>query len=302
MRRMRAVISGALLLLVGGATPQARAEAPSNCGRYIKCGGNHGGIDTSTSRDQVANLPQAPGDGRTLIDAAYVGPRYEYDTTIACSIQPPGGPAAEALCSVAISSCSNPTKGPGPLTRIWRRTVDPTGAVSGWQQIGVTCWTDVAPGSKPRVTMAMIINAFHNTPWSKAQITTQPAGNVTLVGLDTYYQVNWTPAGFQPDEVDTVDLLGYGVDIRPKLDHFTYLFGDGDTFGPTTYLGGVYPTGTITHQYQVAGSYNTRVDTTFGADFRINGGAWAPIPDTVTVPGPPTTLTVKTAKARLVSH
>ena len=217
-------------------------------------------------------------------------------------MQPPGGVGADTLCAGAITSCSNPANGAGPLTRIWRRTVQPTGAVSGWEQIGVTCWADVAPGATPRVTMAMIINAFRHTPWAKTQVTTQPAGNVTLVRLDTYYQVNWSAAGYQPEEVDTVDLLGYAVQIRPKLDHFTYVFGDGETFGPTTYLGGVYPTGTITHQYLTPGVNNTRVDTTFGADFRINGGAWAPIPDTVTVPGPATAVTVRTATARLVNH
>ncbi|MEP6798201.1 MAG: hypothetical protein ABI890_08640, partial [Lapillicoccus sp.] len=235
-------------------------------------------------------------------DPAYNGPRYEYDTTIACTFQPPGGPSAEALCTVAITTCSDPAKGAGPLTRIWRRTINPDGTISGWTQIGVTCWADVAPGSRPRVTMDMIINAFHHTPWSQAQLTTQPAGNITLVGLDTYYQVNWTPTGYQPDEVDTVTLLGYAVQIRPRLDHFSYVFGDGHTFGPTTYLGGVYPTGTITHQYRSEGAYGSRVDTTFGADFRINGSAWAPIPDTVTVPGPPTNVTVRTATARLVTH
>ncbi|GAA1904475.1 hypothetical protein [Lapillicoccus jejuensis] len=148
----------------------------------------------------------------------------------------------------------------------------------------------------------MIINAFHLTPWAKTQITTQPVGNKTLVGLATYYQVNWSTAGYQPDEVNTVNLLGYQVDIRPRLDHFTYVFGDGDEFGPTKELGGVYPSGTITHQYLKAGTFTSRVDTTFGADFRVNGGAWTPIPDTVTVPGPGTAIEVHTAENRLVQN
>lgn len=174
--------------------------------------------------------------------------------------------------------------------------------IQDWQAIGVTCWADVAPGAAPRPTMAMIINAFKNTPWAKSQITTQPVGNRTLVGLDTYYQVNWSAQGYQPGEVNTVNLLGYQVDIRPRLDHFTYVFGDGQTFGPTTEAGGVYPKGTITHQYLKAGTYTSRVDTTFGADFRVNGGDWTPIPDTVTVPGPGTAIEVHTAENRLVEN
>jgi hypothetical protein len=128
---------------------------------------------------------------------------------------------------------------------------------------------------------------------------------VTLVGLDTYYKVNWTAEGFQPGEVDAIDparMNGYRVDIRVKLVSFTWLFGDGQTFGPTTAEGGVYPSGSITHRYLRSGSYSASVNTTFGGEFRIDGGDWAPIPDSVTVPGPATTVTVRTAQAELVSH
>ena len=39
-----------------------------------------------------------------------------------------------------------------------------------------------------------------------------------------------------------------------------------------------------------------RVDTTFGADFSLDGATWDEIPSTVTVPGPATTVTVREAK------
>jgi hypothetical protein len=95
---------------------------------------------------------------------------------------------------------------------------------------------------------------------------------------------------------------GYHVDVRVKLVNFMWQFGDGQTFGPTMSEGGVYPSGNITHQYLKGGAYPTSVDTIFGGEFRIDGGDWAPIPDTVTVPGPATTVTVRTAQAELVSH
>ncbi len=150
--------------------------------------------------------------------------------------------------------------------------------------------------------MAMIQEAFHTTPWARPVITTEPKGDITLVGLDTYYKVNWTTQGFQPGEIEPFTLLATPVEVRITLDHFTYFFGDGQDFGPTSNEGGVYPSGGITHQYPKVGDYPARVDTTFGGEFRINGGAWAPIPDTVTVPGPPTNVTVKTARAELVNH
>src|SRR6476469_6373751 len=89
-----------------------------------------------------------------------------------------------------------------------------------WEFVGLTCWADVVPGSRPTVTMSMIQNAFNHTPWAKPQISTQPKGDVTLVGLDTFYKVNWTAEGFQPGEVDAIAptrMNGYHVEVRVKL-------------------------------------------------------------------------------------
>ncbi len=84
------------------------------------------------------------------------------------------------------------------------------------------------------------------------------------------------------------------------MQSFTYVFGDGvlaaDDLG-----GGTYPSGDVVHSYATAGRYAARVDVTWTADFRVDGGAWAPIPDQVVVPGPATEVTVKTAKAVLVN-
>lgn len=153
--------------------------------------------------------------------------------------------------------------------------------------------------------MGMIQDAFNRTPWAKPQVSTQPSGNVTLVGLDTFYRLNWTAEGYEPDEFEVVDparMNGYQIDVRVKLVSFIWNFGDGQTFGPTTSEGGVYPSGNITHKYLSGGTYPSSVATTFGGDFRINGGDWAPIPNTATVPGPATAVTVRTAEAQLVSH
>lgn len=150
--------------------------------------------------------------------------------------------------------------------------------------------------------MADLKAAFLRTPWSKPQISSQPVGNTTLVNLRTFYKVNWAPQGFQPGEVDRAVLRGIPVQIRPKLVGFTYVFGDGSTAGPTTSTGGVYPDGDITHTYRGKGEYPVRVNTTFGADFSLDGSTWDDIPSTVTVPGPSTTITVREAKGVLVNR
>jgi hypothetical protein len=298
---------GALTASALGTTGVAPAWAADHCQRLEVCAPDNEGILSGTRREDVTNLPEGPDVDRSrLYQPAANAPRYEYGSTTSCITGArPGDAGADVMCNGAVMACSNPANGPGPLTRIWRRTIQQGQPPSPWQLIGTTCWSDAVPGSRPVLTMAMIQDAFNHTPWAVAEISTQPAGNVTLVGLDTYYKVNWTTQGFQPNEIDAIDparMNGYRVDIRVKLVNFMWQFGDGQTFGPTTSEGGVYPSGNITHQYLKGGAYPASVNTTFGGEFRIDGGDWAPIPDTVTVPGPTTTVTVRTAQAELVSH
>jgi len=148
--------------------------------------------------------------------------------------------------------------------------------------------------------MGQILAAFHNTPWARPTVHIQPEGNLTLVTLDTYFQVSWPTTGFQPGEIDTTTLLGNQVRIRPTAAGYTYYFGDGATTGPTLSPGGPYPGGDITHAYPKAGTYPTRIDITYGGEFSVAAGPWIPIPDTVTVTGQIQPVTVKTARARLV--
>jgi len=270
-------------------------------------GDDEGGFDAVTRGNGVfssATLAQVGllKAGKNLDGSAVTTP-WEYSTRLACQTADIGGDD-NAACYKAATGClgNSPTEGVGLMYEILRR---PLGSNGAWEFIATTCFGDQVPGTSPVVTLAMVLDAFHNTPWAKPVITTEPKGNVTLVALDTFYKVNWSSDGFQPNEVEPIDpatMLGFEVDIRPRLDHFTYFFGDGQDFGPTSNEGGVYPSGGITHQYLKAGDYPARVDTTFGGEFRINGGAWAPIPDTVTVPGPPTNVTVRTARAELVNH
>jgi hypothetical protein len=181
----------------------------------------------------------------------------------------------------------------------------PLPSTGPWALVGTTCLPNMVPGAKPVPTLEMVIKAFHQTDWAKGSISTQPKGNTTLVNLKTFYKVDWAAAGFQPGEIDLVDpatMFGYRVEIRPKLVSYVYRFGDGTSEGPTTSPGGVYPDGDIVHTYRRPGTYTSRVDVTFGADFRINGGAWIAIPDTVTVPQPGTPITVKEARGVLVRN
>ncbi|RKT77143.1 hypothetical protein DFJ68_0559 [Terracoccus luteus] len=247
-------------------------------------------------------LPKFPGDdgGALLPDRPENAPVYQYLSLYDCPQSLPGTISEDASCAHALKDC--PPDMVGPYLRIWRQTLVAGEVTEPWVTEGATCAADVAPGARPTLSMADIVQAFKRTPWSKPQVSSQPAGNTTLVNLTTFYKVDWTADGFAPGEVDTSTLLGIRVSIRPRLVGFTYTFGDGSSIGPTTSTGGVYPDGDITHVYREPGSFPVRVNTTFGADFSLDGTEWNPIPATVTVPGPATDVTVREARGVLVSR
>jgi hypothetical protein len=223
------------------------------------------------------------------------GPRWQYRTRLNCS----GGDTGGTGCGTAADACTN-----GQFQAVvLRRLVDVAGTpMPGpqglWTMWGLTCFPNELPGSN-LPTLAMVRQAFREIDFAKGGLSIQPVGNVTLVNLPTFFEASWPEAGVGPDEIDVGALLGYRLEIQPMVRSLTYVYGDGNSSGPTESLGGPHPDGDIRWTYRRAGSMATRLDTTYGARFRLQGGAWMTIPDTVTVQGTPVTLTVREAKARL---
>jgi hypothetical protein len=79
------------------------------------------------------------------------------------------------------------------------------------------------------------------------------------------------------------------------------VFGDGESLASAS-AGAPYPDLEITHAYRTKGGVNPRVDTTYAAEFRVNGGPWRDVNGTVTIPGAPVPLRVVTAKPVLVGY
>ena len=295
---MRRTLVAIAALAFFSMSPIHLARADSGATDDLIFDANHSdGTRTSATIAQVGNF----ASGKDLKGAAFAAP-MEFQVRLACQIAV-SGDSDPSACQKAVAGCQS-SSGPigiGLLHDIYGR---PRDGSQPWRYLGSTCFADQVPGATPTITLAQIIRAFHLTPWATATVTTQPEGNVTLVGLPTYARVTWSAAGFQPGEVDTLDpatMLGFTVQIRPRLDHHTYHFGDAHTVGPTRSDGAPWPDGDVTHAYTTPGTYAARVDTTFTGDFRINSGPWTQIPDTVTVTGPNTTITVHTAAPILVN-
>lgn len=229
---------------------------------------------------------------------------YEYASVANCPGTVPGSSNADSFCQPAMAACAgnSPAQGLGPSVKVFRRTAASGGSPPGpWVQVGVTCFPQRVPGS-PTLGMAQIVSAFHDTRFAVPSLRIQPKGNVTLVNLATYFELTWPSEGFAPGEVDHPDparLLGFRIEIRPLLRDVTYVFGDGQTMGPTTRTGGPFPDGDVTHTYGRSGDLLVRADVTYVGQFRVADGAWVDIPGDVRVRGTSQRLQVRTAEARL---
>jgi hypothetical protein len=104
----------------------------------------------------------------------------------------------------------------------------------------------------------------------------------------------------QPADISIV-LLGQQVDLHVVPSHFGWRFGDGESMA-TDEPGAPYPQLDVTHRYASKGKVAPRVDTTYTATFRVNGGGWDDVPGEVTIPGVPVDLQVLTATPTLVGY
>jgi hypothetical protein len=186
---------------------------------------------------------------------------------------------------------------------VYRREVAEDGTPVGrnWTPLGVTCLPQLAPGGSAALSLELIERAFHDTDFTVPTVNIQPEGDVTLVNLPTFFEVQFPDSGFGPDEVDQPDparLLGHRLEVRPRLKSVTYRLGE-RTIGPTTDLGGPYPNGSVVQTYTQPGTHDVRVDIVYTGQFRVGGSGWIDIPGEVDLQGTPVTLTVREAKSRL---
>ncbi|GAB3493587.1 hypothetical protein [Flexivirga lutea] len=225
---------------------------------------------------------------------------YEYRVALACPAN--NDPEKnEVGCEKAFKTCIDVKDAEGPLKTVFRRLTEPKGK-DGWHNVGETCWPKLVPGvkSKPELTVAMIRSEFIRTPFVRPKATMEPVGNRTLVNLPNYFTADFSGAGYGPDEVRTVTLLGHQVRIKPVLKSNTFHFGEGASLGPTESRGGGYPDGDVRHTYAQRGTVNASVTTVYGGQFSVDGGPFTDLPGTATITGPAQPIQVLEATGRLV--
>ncbi len=153
--------------------------------------------------------------------------------------------------------------------------------------------TEEEIAQRPQLTETVVASAFRELPLPASQLVIEPPNGRTLVNFETNFYTEAQPLR------RTLTLLGQRVDLAITPAEFAWSFGDGGVERSTS-PGAAYPALEITHDYLARGRYAPRVDTTYTADYRVNGGPWRPVPGSVTIPGPARSLQAVTARPKLV--
>jgi hypothetical protein len=151
-----------------------------------------------------------------------------------------------------------------------------------WQTYTEYC---AAPDG-PVVTPGLVLEAVRRIglPSMSVEVPTE-----TLVNYDT---VVYTEA---ETFSRTVNLLGFTVDIEATPSEFHWTYDDGITETTTT-AGRPYPATDITHTWDDAHhTFHPSVDVTYQIRFRVDGGDWQTLTDTITVSGPASDVRIREA-------
>jgi hypothetical protein len=218
----------------------------------------------------------AQADCREVTSTTIVQGEIQTKTVRICT----GGETGEGDAS---SSVSVPTTGTGGcLELVAGLNVDPSDFCAALPELPV-----VTPGSASA--------ALRRLPLPPSTLRVQPPNGRTLVNFATNFYTD------REEFTRTVRLLGQQVELRITPARFTWRFDDRES-ATTTTPGTPYPDLEVTHDYLVKGEVHPRVDTTYTADFRVNGGAWRPVPGSVTIEGDPVALEVVEASPILVGY
>lgn len=176
-----------------------------------------------------------------------------------------------------------------PAERVWDLWGQRPGGT--WTPLYSQCFgrpPTAAQAPRPAVTPALVLNELRRIGLPSLEVQTQPR-NKTLVNFDTIFYAR--PSTF----TRTITLLGQQVTVEARPSRFTWNHGDGTTQTTVT-AGAPYPSKDVTHRYARAHrTVQARVTVTYTARFRVAGGPWQAIGETVSITGPATALRVSEA-------
>lgn len=138
------------------------------------------------------------------------------------------------------------------------------------------------------LTAGDVITAVREIGLPSLAVRIEP-GESTLVNARTNFFTD--PVAF----ARSVTLIGFDVDLEANPVRYAWIHGDG-TRASTTKPGRPYPHLDVTHRYrEPADAVSPQVDVTYRVRYRVDGGAWTTLGQTLTAPGPAGDLAVNEA-------
>lgn len=144
------------------------------------------------------------------------------------------------------------------------------------------------PEEERELTPGDVLRATREIGLPSLKVQIQP-GEKTLVNVETIFYAQ--PQTF----ARSVSLLGFDVDVEAEPVSYEWIHGDGTT-AVTDTPGKPYPAKDVTHRYRApADDVQPRVDVTYRVKYRVDGGPWQTIGQTLLASGPAAELDVKEA-------
>lgn len=161
--------------------------------------------------------------------------------------------------------------------------------------IGEVCLDSDQAGQLGEITPGLVLREFKNLDWPSAELVIQPRDNRTLVNYKTLFYTTLAEPATQ-----TITLLGRKVLIEATPTTYIWHSDQGaeiwETADPSRPIEkGDDPADLNHYIYESKGTARPSVDVVYGGRFRIDGGAWQDIPDTLTLAGEPVDLTIREA-------
>jgi len=218
--------------------------------------------------------------GQSLQEKADAEPEAVYTVFQACFSGTSGQP----------EPCSNPR-----ACTVGEATGTTYAVMRNGVYVGTACLTQGDSKVFTPPVKVLVTKRFKELEWPKSPVAIQPEGGKTLVNFETiFYTTNNQPTS------KIVTLLAQNVEIEATPTSYIWHFGD-DTSVTTTSAGKPYPAQDVVHTYTGLDPVEPSVDTVYSGRFRVNGGEWESIDETVTVAGQSVNLTILEASPELVT-
>jgi hypothetical protein len=158
--------------------------------------------------------------------------------------------------------------------------------------IGEVCLDPDQASQFGEISPGLVLREFKSLEWPSAELVIQPPGNETLVNYTTLFYTTLAKPATQ-----TITLLGRKVVIEATPTTYVWHPDQSsetwETSDPSRPIeNGDDPADMNHYVYESTGTVGPSVDVVYSGRYRVDGGSWQEIPETLTITGDPVSLSV----------